>query len=141
MKLSSDVKKYLISNTRYRRPLRIAPTHTFACAFFFTAKESHLGRGIHVGEIYSSARPLKSRLYSPISHPFRAAPTYIHVLAHIITLTTTTIADVGVPFRPLQRPLSLLSPHIRGICRLLPGTAVHILFSKPAALTICSGVM
>lgn len=137
------VKKHLISNTRYTRPRTLRHIRSHA-HFFFTAKESHLGRGTHVGEIYSSARPLKSRLYSPISHPFRATPTYIHVLAHIITLTTTTtIAGVGVSFRPLQRPLSLFPPppRIRDQHLLLPGTAVHILFSKPAALTICSGVM
>lgn len=32
------------------------------------------------------------------------------MLAHIITLTTTTIAGVGVSFRPLQHPLSPLPP-------------------------------
>lgn len=96
-------KGHLILYTPYTRPC--TPTCTLVCMFFFSRTWVPPWPGTHVGEIYSSARPLKSRPSTRSRIPFAQH----HVLAHVIT-TTTTIVVVGVSFRPLQHPLSPFPP-------------------------------
>lgn len=93
-------------------------------------------RALRLAEIYSSAQPLKSRSHTPAapaplpatsgcSGCSRRAPSRIHVFLLLLLLS-------------FQQPRG----HPRGLFpRVLRGTAAHILFSKLAALTICSGVM
>jgi len=114
-------------------------------ARFFSLSSLAPWPGTHVGEIYSSARPLKSRPPPPPG-PIPLAPLArgpSHTLRVIIATATRFPSSSAFPFGPLSTPLSAESslPPSLPWHLLLPGMAVHILFSESTALTICSGVM
>jgi len=74
-RIFSDLpRSILISYIPYMRPR--TPTHTLVCTFFFFRAGVPPWPGTHVGEIYSSARPLKSRPSTRSRTPF--AQHHVH---------------------------------------------------------------
>lgn len=137
----------LISNTRYTRTCTIADTH----ARFFS---SHTGGESHLSREHTLAKFI--RLHGLLNHdplpdlaPLSRSTTCTHVLArnhhyHYLYhhhhrhhrhrrrfLSPSSASLIGYPC-PAARPAPVA---------VAARTAVHILFSKLAALTICSDVM
>lgn len=101
----SSLEGHFISNSRYiyarGRARRYIPIPVSLARMLSSRAGVSPWPETHIGEIYSSARPLKSRPSNPRSRTLEQH----HVFTYVIT-TTTIIVVVGVSSRPLQRPLS-----------------------------------